>query len=271
MKEYIAITAFLSVCLMFGVGTSGQTIEYYVHDKVIALDAGQGGEAGPGTLNVVTLEDDSTMTVASADVNETVLILLKEELENRDAIVVETERFDTRHERIADAIVKCKEIGGRKCDIVVSIHHDGNTDPTHDGTWAAYSQKWDLPLAQALHDALLAAMGAADDGFFRGAYGMTVMRNLVSAITGAYYITNDCEAEAYYQYCHINPSNCAVTDADPDKYSKLLKASPQCLSNDIYTQGGILKDRVTQEVTAQLVGLENYFAAAENGGKPGKK
>lgn len=160
--------------------------------KFIALDAGHGGIES-GAVNV-------TYGVMEKDVNLAVALALKVRLVGAGAQVVLTREGDetlpSRKERVDLAIEKCNVLAGRKCDVLVSIHHNGNSDPIHDGTLVIYNEKKDVPLATALHDALVPLTGV-DEGYLKGGYGMTVYGNLVSAITEAYYITNDTEAEAY--------------------------------------------------------------------------
>lgn len=163
-----------------------------VTGKLIALDAGHGGtETGAINTNYNVLEKD---------VNLAVVYALKSKLEANGALVVMTregdETISSRRERVDIAVSKCQMLAGRKCDILVSVHHNGNSDPSHDGTLVIYTQKSDMPLARAIHDALMPLTGV-DEGYINGGYGMTVYQNLVSALTEAYYITNDVEAEKY--------------------------------------------------------------------------
>ncbi|MBI2120389.1 MAG: N-acetylmuramoyl-L-alanine amidase [Parcubacteria group bacterium] len=160
--------------------------------KLIALDAGHGGTETGAT--------NTKYGIAEKDVNLAVVLALKARLEGTGATVVLTREGDetiaSRKERVQIAMDKCLATLARKCDILVSIHHNGNSDPLHDGTLAIYNEKQDIPLATALHDALVPLTGI-DEGYLSGGYGITVYNHLVSALTEAYYITNDDEALAY--------------------------------------------------------------------------
>ena len=156
--------------------------------KIIALDAGHGGGES-GAVN-------QTYQVAEADVNGDVVIALEAKLAAEGANVVIADRLSTRRDRVADAVNKCQAIYGRKCDALVSVHHNGNDDPAHDGTLVIYNEKQDVALAKAMHDALLPLTGQ-DEGYLNGGYGMTVYEHLVSTLTEAYYITDDSEAQQY--------------------------------------------------------------------------
>ena len=183
-------TIFIGVLAIAGIALAGTSS---VTGKLIALDAGHGGTE-IGAYN-------SAHQVAEKDVNLAVVLALKTKLEADGSIVVLTREADetlpSRKERVDLAIQKCNQAAGRKCDILLSIHHNGNTDPNHDGTLVVYNEKKDVPLARALHDALIAGLGLNDEGYLHGGYGMTVYGNLVSALTEAYYITNDTEAQLY--------------------------------------------------------------------------
>lgn len=156
------------------------------------------------------------------------------------AYVVVAKRYSTRRDRVNDAVAECAKLDingdgvadNRKCDVLVSVHHNGSTDPTHDGTLTIYTQNADKPLAKSLHDTLL-PLTKKDEGMLNGGYGMTVYKNLVSAITEAYYITNDAQAWRY------------LNDLNADGVSNL----------------------VLEEADAQVQGLNNYFASQGSGGK----
>lgn len=208
--------------------------------KVIALDAGHGSTCSDfGAQYPAGCADDGDTTdclIYEKDVNLAVVNALESKLTAQGANVVIAERLSTRRGRVADAVNKCETLYGRKCDVLVSVHHNGNTDPTHDGTLVIYNEKQDIPLAQALHDSLL-PLTNNDEGYLHGGYGMTVYKNLVSVITEAYYITNDTKAWRYL--------------------------------NDPIVDG--IRQLVLEEVDAQVTGLSNYFATQSSGGGGGGK
>ncbi len=210
-----------------------------VAGKLIALDAGHGGTE-KGACN-------AKYPVCEKDVNLAVVYALKEKLKapGVDALVVLTregdETLDSRRSRVDYAIEQCQLAAGRKCDILVSVHHNGSTDPGHDGTMVIFNEKQDKPLATALHDALVPLTGT-DEGYDNGGYGITVYGHLVSALTEAYYITNDWEAGQYLL---------GTPFATPSGYTVLIG------------------DRVNQEAQAQFDAINAYFAA--NSGGRGKK
>lgn len=244
MKTYPAI---LGLALVLALPANAEPVNY-LDGKIIALDSGHGG-AGEG-LGAINLK----YGVTEADVNWNVREALKTKLEGQvgaNGSVVMVARLSTRKGRVDDAVARCAALDlnhdgtadGRKCDVLVSIHHNGSADPTHDGTLVIYNEKQDIPLAKALHDSLIGGLGLNNEGYLSGGYGMTVYGHLVSALTEAYYITNDCEAELY-----------------------LTGTTTSSCNKAIYPDG----DRVDREANLYVSGLTNYFASRASGGKGGK-
>ena len=223
MKTTIAI---FGLALMLVLPVSATT---HLSGKLVALDAGHG--VSTGAVN-------TKYNLSEAEVNQAVVMVLKQKLADTGVTVVLTDRVSSRRQRVNSALDKCKAEENRKCDILVSVHHNGNTDPTHDGTLAIYNEKKDIPLAVALHDALVRplplGLGLSDEGYLSGGYGITVYGNLISAVSEAYYITNDCEAELY-------------------KFGTTKTASCDKI---LYPDG----DRVEQEAQILFDGIANYFA-----------
>ncbi|MEK7509101.1 MAG: N-acetylmuramoyl-L-alanine amidase [Patescibacteria group bacterium] len=201
MKKHMML---VSACIVISAASAIASAETSpIAGKIIALDAGHGD--GSGAVNERVLKADGT-PVSEAEVNWDVVQALKARLESSEigAYVIVAERFSTRRDRVNDAVAKCAALDvtgdgvadSRKCDVLVSVHHNGSTDPAHDGTLTIYTQNSDKPLAKALYDSLL-PLTNKPEGMLNGGYGMTVYKNLVSAITEAYYITNDDEARAW--------------------------------------------------------------------------
>lgn len=197
MRKIIVSFAAFALLATMGSGIAFAT-HNPLHGKIIALDAGHGSSiSDTGAVN-------QKYSVAEADVNLSVVNALKLKLEGQGAKVVIAARLSSRKDRVNDAIAQCAALDvtgdgiadNKKCDVLVSVHHNGSTDSTHDGTLVIYNEKQDIPLATALHDALVPLTGI-DEGYLNGGYGVTVYGHLVSALTEAYYITNDGEAQQY--------------------------------------------------------------------------
>lgn len=202
MKKYI-----LAALLTGVLSVSGAVFatDNPLHGKIIALDAGHGEFANNGTIVTGATNVIDGVLVTEADVNWDVVQALKTKLETSyGARVVVADRLPSRKDRVNDAITECAalDVTGdgvgdeKKCDALVSIHHNGSTDMNYDGTLVIYNEKKDKPLAEKMLAALTSLTGNSD-GLENGGYGMTVYGNLVSVITEAYYITNDDEARAW--------------------------------------------------------------------------
>ena len=226
MKNVAKILVGLGLLCFLPVGAASPSP---VAGKVIALDAGHGGTE-TGAVNV-------SMGVMEKDVNLAVVYALKSKLEANGAMVVLTrvgdETLDSRKSRVDQAITDCKALMQRTCDALVSVHHNGNSSSLHDGTMVIYNDKSDKPLAIALHDALAVSLGLPDEGYDNGGYGITVYGHLVSALTEAYYITNDWEANQYLL---------GTDTLLPSGYTVKMGA------------------RVDQEAQASFAGISSYFA-----------
>jgi len=217
--------------------------------KLIALDAGHGGDEVGAQYPA---NSGTSTTIYEKDVNLAVVYALKTKLEvdnnsdgQPDNQVVLTRKCDetisSRKSRVDMAIEECKSLYGRKCDALISVHHNGSTDPNYDGTMVIYNEKQDIPLANALLEAL-APLTGNNEGLDHGGYGMTVYGHLVSALTEAYYITNNWEAQQY-----LNGTSTQVCDS----------------------KSVLIGKRVNQEADALYQGLLNYFSAPST--KPGRR
>ena len=209
--------------------------------KIIALDAGHGGTS----LGAQYPADSGyNGQIFEKDVNLAVVYTLKSKLEADGATVVLTRKCDealSNKGRADIATAECKLLG-RKCDVLVSVHHNGNVDPSHDGTLVIYNGKTDKKFATIMHDALISGLGLPDEGYLSGGYGITIFGNFVSVLTESYYITNTNEAEA-----NLAGAPSLVCDSNGDGV------------NDYSVLVG---QRTEQEVDALYSGIVNYFSAA---------
>lgn len=244
-KNSIAIVLFVSLLWVPVFAASS------LMGKIIALDAGHGnGETGAVNMQYGVKEEDVNIAVVNA-------LKAKLEAPEAGAYVVVADRLSSRKDRVNDAIAKCAALDvngdgspdGRKCDALVSVHHNGNSDSAHDGTLVIYNEKKDKSLAEKMLTALVPLTNHSE-GMTNGGYGMTVYGNLVSIITEAYYITNNCEAELYL-YSIGDPR---ITD----------------ISQPCKDKGFLLENRIDREAQLQVDGLSSYFGS-QTGGKGGRK
>jgi len=190
MKKLILgliLVAFMAIPI-----ASAKAITNPYFGKMIALDAGHGGtEIGaPGAYGL--LEKDVNLEVVKALESELVAAGAKVILTREEDVTI-----SSRKERVAIAKSKCLTASGRECDILVSVHHNGSSNPETDGTMVIYNEKQDKPLAFALHDSLIKGLGLPDLGYENGGYGITVYGHMISALTEGFFITNNWEVENY--------------------------------------------------------------------------
>ena len=217
--------------------------------KIIALDAGHGGTS-LGAQYPATCADDgnkSDCLIYEKDVNLAVVYALKAKLVANGANVVLTRKCDenspSNKERATIANTECNALFGKKCDVLLSVHHNGNIDSTHNGTLVIYNGKTDKKFATYMHDALIAKFRELDplwkdEGYLSGGYGITIFGNFVSALTEAYYITNTVEANA-----------------------NLIGTTPTTVCNNSGVDYQVkIGTRTQEEVDAQYNGLANYFS-----------
>ena len=219
---------------------SGQTEP--LAGKIIALDAGHGGTSLGAQYPADSGYDGK---IFEKDVNLAVVYTLKSKLEADGAKVVLTRKCDevlNNKGRADIASVECKMLYGRKCDVLVSVHHNGNVDPSHNGTLVIYNGKTDKKFAIIMHDALIKGLGLPDERYLSGGYGISIFGNFVSVLTEAYYITNTNEAEA-----NLAGAPSLVCDSNGDG------------ANDYPVLVG---QRTQEEVNALYSGLVNYFSVA---------
>jgi len=155
MRKIFVSFAALALLATIGGGMAFAT-DNPLHGKIIALDAGHGEVADNGTMvNGATNMIDGIL-VTEAEVNWDVVQALETKLKNTYGThVVVAERLSSRKDRVNDAIAKCAALDldgvvgadNRKCDALVSVHHNGSTDHGYDGTLVIYNEKKDKPLA----------------------------------------------------------------------------------------------------------------------------
>ncbi|MBI1886673.1 MAG: N-acetylmuramoyl-L-alanine amidase [Chloroflexi bacterium] len=189
MRKLILLLALVfGLALAFGVTRAGAD-HGPLHGHVIALDAGHSESASDvGAINTI-----GGTTIYEKDVNWDVVVSAKAKLEALGATVAltrgENEFVDrpTRYQRAADA----------GAEVLVSVHHNGSTDPTINYTVTFFTQKSDERIARLAQNHLVAQLGFPDSGIRRNAFGMTVKPKMPSALTEAWFLTNDALAAQY--------------------------------------------------------------------------
>ena len=175
--------------------------------KIIALDAGHGGEDTGATYPVDAGVEEALLF--EKDLNLAVVFELKSLLEDDGGFEViltrETDEFILAREREALAVEECERRYGRPCELYISVHHNGFEDSLVDGPLLIHNEEEDLALASALLESLQSGLAFPPEvcsyGYFFTDYGLTqedfglpFYEGLPSVTTEAYYLTNDCEA-----------------------------------------------------------------------------
>ncbi len=272
MRKNIIIS--LLVVMAFGfflveMASSQEPINYLA-GKIIAFDAGHGGTSLGATYPP---NAGISGSVYEKNVNIATIFTLKTMLEDNGAYVVLTRECDEtiprRKDRVEIAKQKCAELYGKECDVLVSVHHNGNVDETHNGTMAIFNNKQDFALATTLHNNLLADLfnnnPAYDEGYDRGGYGMTVYFT-PAALTESYYVTNKCEAELFLQGTVLNNEECSVDIYGEATVPNINMAVFTCEANNSILSFEYGVNRVNQEATALYQGLIDYFENSSGGG-----
>ena len=153
----------------------------------VCLDPGHGG-SDSGAVNGDLLEKDVNLGVANK---------LSALLTNAGYTVFQT-RTDDRTLSNADRYNYCNS---QQAAILVSIHHNGSTDPNLDYSSALYMKKTDVDLAQTVADSVSSQLGLSIHGISRFASGVLLKADMPATISEGFFLTNDLEADL------INNSN----------------------------------------------------------------
>jgi N-acetylmuramoyl-L-alanine amidase len=199
MKRIFAIGLLLVLSFtLLTFGLVSVRAENPLEEKIIALDAGHGAD-DIGAWN-------KDYQIAEKDVNLVLAYALKDKLEANGATVILTRKDDSEDPSNRE---RCKRAKG--ANVLISIHHNGSSDSTVDGTETYYTQPSDKPLAQTEYNELIKVFGP-ERGVKRAAYGMTVLCKMPSTLTEAYFITNNIRAAQYLAYNDLNNPNDHIVD-----------------------------------------------------------
>lgn len=145
----------------------------------MCIDSGHGG-ADTGTVNQDLTEKDINLQVA---------LLLKTKLESAGYTVFMTRTTDVALSN-ADRYNYCN---AHNTSILVSIHHNGSSDPTVDYSEALYMKKTDVALAQGVVNSVSSTLVLPNHGISRFASGVLLKANMPSTISEGFFLTNNSE------------------------------------------------------------------------------
>lgn len=145
----------------------------------VCIDPGHGG-SDPGAVNQDLRESDVNLQVAQ---------LLKSKLEASGYTVYMTRTADVTLSN-ADRYNYCNS---QNASVLISIHHNGSTDPNVDYSEALYMKRADVPLAQNVVGHVSSALGIANNGITRFASGVLIKANMPAIISEGLFLTNTNE------------------------------------------------------------------------------
>ncbi len=145
----------------------------------VCIDPGHGG-SDTGTSGGGILEKDLNLDVA---------------LELRT--ILSTNGYDVFYTRTDDISLGnsarakyCNSVGA---SILVSVHHNGASNPDTDYSTALYQKRIDRDLAQAVTGSVSAALGIPNKGITQFASGVLVKSDMPATISEGYFLTNPDE------------------------------------------------------------------------------
>lgn len=148
--------------------------------KVVVLDPGHGG-SDTGAVNGTLYEKTVTLDIANR---------LKTLLKVDGAIVYLTRDCDCDKSN-NDRYTLANSVGG---NILVSIHLNGSTNSTKDGTQGLWGKKnKDQPFTKTVHQVLVGSLGVPDLGITNFASGVLLKSNMPATIAETVFLTNTTE------------------------------------------------------------------------------
>lgn len=149
--------------------------------KSVCVDAGHGGTE-IGTSNQDLLEKNVNLEVAK---------LLKEKLKAAGYIVYMT-REDDIYLTNADRYNYCNS---QNASTLVSVHHNGSTNPELDYSLGLYMKTSDVALAREIVSSVSYALNLPNNGISRFASGVLLKSEMPSTISEGFFLTNSAEYE----------------------------------------------------------------------------
>jgi N-acetylmuramoyl-L-alanine amidase len=145
----------------------------------VCIDPGHGGSE-IGTSNQDLLEKDVNLKVAE---------LLRDRLLAEKYTVYMT-REEDRELSNADRYNFCNSMNTA---ILLSIHHNGSTDPKVNYTMALYMKSSDVALAREVSKTVSSTLGLTNNGISKFASGVLLKSNMPATISEGFFLTNSKE------------------------------------------------------------------------------
>lgn len=174
MRKLISI--FFIVSLLFLIFTPEKA---EAASRSVCIDPGHGG-ADTGTSNNGILEKDLNLDIA----NRLAELLVK------NGITFYQTRTNDNTLSNNGRYTFCN---GKGAGILVSIHHNGSSDPALDYSSALYMKKTDLGLAKTIVGSVSSKLGITSRGISRYASGVLLKAKMPAAISEGFFLTSSYE------------------------------------------------------------------------------
>lgn len=178
----------------------GITKNVYAANKSVCIDPGHGGTE-IGSSNNGILEKNLNLDVANR---------LSELLTKNGITFYQTRTGDQTLSNNA-RYTFCNSKGA---NILISIHHNGSTDPALDYSQALYMKKTDVDLSKTIVNSVSTKLGINNHGISRFASGVLLKAKMPAAISEGFFLTNS------YEYDLLNST---TLDRKQDEAQGLLE------------------------------------------------
>lgn len=217
MKKLVSSVLSLSLVLLLlspvsaakpdnpGKGNGGGNDDFVPIPNSVCIDPGHGGD-DTGAVNKDLLEKDVNLEVANK---------LRALLEDAGYTVFQTRTDDSTLSN-ADRYNYCNS---ERAAILISIHHNGSSDPSVDYSLALYFKKEDKDLARIVVDTVSSQLGLANKGIDRFASGVLLKSKMPATISEAFFLTNDTEYDLIKKLDRLDQEAKALFDATEAYFS----------------------------------------------------
>jgi len=168
---------------------------------LVCIDPGHGGSE-TGSSGGGILEKDLNLNVA---------FKLGAELERRAGYAVAyTRTDDTNPSRTARAQF-CNSV---QATVLISVHHNGSSDPTVDYTTALYQKRVDKALAAAISKAVAPATTSSSPRTGQFASAVLLKSDMPATISEGYFLTNPGEQTKLSDFSPADYGSCAYCQTE---------------------------------------------------------
>ncbi|MBN2544069.1 N-acetylmuramoyl-L-alanine amidase [bacterium] len=156
----------------------------------VCIDPGHGDEDNIDGDNGTSYIDPATGEILyqEDDINLDVARILQTKLGKAGYSNVWLTRDDDYAMTNRERYEKCNGLGAA---ILVSIHHNGSSDPSVNYTLSLYKKDVDIPLARIVSEYVSTALGLHDEGISLFTSGVLLKSDMPATISEAFFLTNE--------------------------------------------------------------------------------